>query len=324
VAPEQLAKRRKREGAMILFTFPGQGAQRPGMLHSLPDHPAVTRTLEQTCDALHDDPFTLDTAKALESTVAVQLCLLIAGVAMARFFLAHNAGPHMVAGLSIGAYPAAVIAGALGYSDAVRLVAQRGKLMESAYPRGYGMTAIVGLDRYQLEPLIARIHTPAAPVYLANLNTDRQLVIAGADDAMLLVMRLALGHGAAKVERLAVGVPSHCELFDAAAVEMRAAFSRVAVQRPQLTYLSSSIARAVFEPGSISDDLANNMARQVHWFDTARLAWERGARLALEMPSGSVLTNLTASIFTDGQALCCDNNRIDTLLALLSREQAQL
>jgi len=137
-------------------------------------------------------------------------------------------------------------------------------------------------------------------------------------------MRLALGQGATKVERLAIGVPSHCELFDAAALEMKAAFAGVTVQRPRLTYLSSGIARAVFEPGSIADDLANNMARQVHWFETARLAWERGARLALEMPSGSVLTNLTAPVFTDGQVVCCDNNRIDTLLALLSREQAQL
>ncbi|WP_211461692.1 malonate decarboxylase subunit epsilon [Collimonas silvisoli] len=309
---------------MILFTFPGQGAQRPGMLHALPDHPAVIRTLDETSDALHDDPLNLDTLKAFESTVAVQLCLLIAGVAMARFFIAHDAGPHMVAGLSIGAYPAAVTAGALDYADAVRLVARRGQLMENAYPHGYGMAAIVGLDRSQLEPLIARVHSPAAPVYLANLNANRQLVIAGADEPMRLVMRLALGQGATKAERLAVGVPSHCELFDAAAVEMRAAFSRVAVQRPQLTYLSSSIARALFEPRSIAYDLANNMARQVHWFETARLAWERGARLALEMPSGSVLTNLTAPVFTDGQALCCDNNRIDTLLALLSREQAQL
>ncbi|HTD04101.1 malonate decarboxylase subunit epsilon [Undibacterium sp.] len=308
---------------MILFTFPGQGAQRPGMLHSLPDHPAVTRTLEETLDALHDDPLNLDTSKALESTIAVQLCLLVAGVAMGRFFVAHNVGPHMVAGLSIGAYPAAVIAGVLEYPDAVRLVALRGQLMESAYPCGYGMAAIVGLDRYQLEPLIAHVHTPAAPVYLANLNASRQLVIAGADEAMGLVMRLALGQGATKAERLAVGVPSHCELFDAAAVEMRTAFLEVAVRRPNLAYLSSSIARALFEPESIADDLANNMARQVHWFETARLAWERGARLALEMPSGSVLTNLTAPVFTDGQTVCCDNNRIDTLLALLSREQAQ-
>jgi malonate decarboxylase epsilon subunit len=308
---------------MILFTFPGQGAQRPGMLHSLPDHPAVARTLDETFDALRDDPLTLDTAKALESTVAVQLCLLVAGVAMARFFVAHKVGPHMVAGLSIGAYPAAVIAGALEYADAVRLVARRGQLMESAYPHGYGMAAIVGLDRYQLEPLIARVHTPAAPVYLANLNANRQLVIAGADEPMRLVMRLALGQGATRVERLAVSVPSHCELFDSAAVEMRAAFAGVTVHRPQSTYLSSGIARALFEPGIIADDLANNMARQVHWFETARLAWERGARLALEMPSGSVLTNLTAPVFADGQAFCCDNNRIDTLLALLSREQAQ-
>ena len=102
---------------------------------------------------------------------------------------------------------------------------------------------------------------------------------------------------------------------------MRAAFDGVAVQRPHLGYLSSNAARALADPGLLADDLAGNMARQVHWGDTVRLAWERGARLALEMPSGSVLTNLTGPVFENGLALCCDNNRLDTLLSLIARER---
>jgi malonate decarboxylase epsilon subunit len=293
------------------------------MLHSLPDHAEVTRTLDETCDALGDDPLRLDTAEALESTAAVQLCLLLAGVAMGRVLIAHHAHPDMVAGLSIGAYPAAVIAGALDYPDAVRLVARRGRLMESAYPNGYGMAAIVGIDRYRLEPLIAQIHSAATPVYLANLNAERQMVIAGADGALHSVMRLALEHGATKTQRLAVSVPSHCELFDAAAAEMTAAISGVALRRPQLAYLSSSVARPLFDPARIADDLANNMARQVHWYDTARLAWERGARLAVEMPSGSALTGLTCPVFVDGVTVCCDDNRLETLISLVTRERVE-
>lgn len=71
----------------ILFTFPGQGAQRTGMLHALPRVPEVQHTLEQTANVLGTDPLLLDTATALTSTYAVQLCLLIAGVAMARVLL---------------------------------------------------------------------------------------------------------------------------------------------------------------------------------------------------------------------------------------------
>src|SRR5438552_681989 len=123
--------------------------------------------------------------------------------------------------------------------------------------------------------------------------------------AMQTVMQRAVERGATKVERFAVSVPSHCALFDAAAAQMVEAFLDVRVQRPSLTYLSSNAARALFEPARVADDLANNMARQVHWSETAHLAWERGARLALEMPSGSVLTQLTAPIFTDGLAVSC-------------------
>ena len=305
----------------VLFTFPGQGAQRPGMLHMLPDHPETSRTIAETVDALGEDPLQLDTADAFSSSFAVQICLLLAGVAMARVLAAHDARPDMVAGLSIGAYPAAVVAGVLDYADAVRLVARRGKLMDSRYPEGYGMAAIIGLDQGQLEPLIARVHGRATPVYLANLNATRQFVIAGAIEALQMVMAMALPQGATKAERLAVTVPSHCELFNDEATAMRVAFRSIALRRPQLMYLSSSAARALSDPQRIGDDLADNLARQVHWHDTARLAWERGARLAVEMPSGTVLTNLTAPVFVDGQAISCDNTNLDTVAALIARER---
>ena len=305
----------------VLFTFPGQGAQYPGMLHALPDDAAVVATLAEAAVVLGRDPLALDTAAALASTRAVQLCLLIAGVAMARSLGARGALPDMVAGFSIGEYAAAVVAGALDFTDALRLVERRGQLMEQAYPAGYGMAAIIGLDLAQLDPLLARVHGAATPVYVANLNAPRQIAIAGSEPALQAVMALALAHGASKTKRLAVSVPSHCPLLDGAALDLRAAFDGVTVRRPLLVYLSSSAARALFDPARIRDSLAANMAQRVQWTATARLAWERGARLAVEMPPGSVLTRLTALDFTDGVAVCCDGNRGDSLLALVERER---
>lgn len=306
----------------VLFTFPGQGAQRPGMLHSLPDHPETRRTLDEADVVLDLESMSLDTPEALTSSGAVQLCLLIAGVATARALIARDAGPHLVAGLSIGAYAAAVIAGSLEFADALRLVTKRGQLMECAYPSGYGMAAVVGLDRGQIEALLARVHSPETPVYLANINAERQMVISGADPALACVIALALANGATKVERLAVNVPSHCPLLEAAAGKMAVAVRRVSISPPALIYLSSNTARAIFEATRIADDLAGNMARPVFWCDTARQAWERGARLAVEMPSGTVLTRLSEAIFADGLAICYENSSIDDLEALISRERA--
>jgi malonate decarboxylase epsilon subunit len=303
----------------VLFTFPGQGAQKPGMLHALPDHPEAARTLAEASTALGRDVTALDSEHALRSTVAVQLCLLAAGVAMARVLAAHEARPRMVAGLSIGAWPAAVVAGVLDFPDAVRLVELRARLMEDAYPAGYGMTAITGLTARQVEALLA---SGRGPVYLANLNAERQLVISGEDAAMDAVAALALAHGALRAERLAVPVPSHCALLAGQAQQLAAAMEGLAPRRPQLTYISSSAGRALFDGRRILADLAANMSVPVLWADTLRHAWERGARLALEMPSGSVLTRLATPVFSDGLALCCDGSRLDTIVATVTRAGA--
>ncbi|MFS2028281.1 malonate decarboxylase subunit epsilon [Massilia sp. CT11-137] len=303
----------------VLFTFPGQGAQKAGMLHVLPVHAETDRTLAEATQALGRDILAQDSAEALRSTVAVQLSLLVAGVAMARVLAALGAAPQMVAGLSIGAWPAAVVAGVLDFSDAVRLVELRARLMEDAYPGGYGMTAIGGLTRQQLEPLLARAH---GPVYLANLNAPRQLVVSGSAPALDAVAALALAHGATRAKRLAVPVPSHSPLLDDQARTLACACDQVPRKRPRITYISSSAARALFDADRIMADLAANMARPVLWADTLRHAWERGARTALEMPSGAVLTRLALEAdFGAGIALCADGNRLDTLVQAARENQ---
>ena len=292
-----------------LLVFPGQGAQRTGMLQGLPAH-----VLEEASDALGEDASLLDSAQALASTRAVQLCLLITGVAHARQ-LQHT--PGYVAGLSIGAYPAAVIAGALAFADAVKLVSLRGELMQNAYPQGYGMTAIIGPQLSTVETLLAEIHSAQTPVYLANINADNQTVIAGSDDAMQRVAQRIKGNGVAK--RLAVSVPSHCVLLNEPAEALAQAF--VTLKSPRITYLSSTRARPIHNPEQLRDDLAFNMCRIVDWRGTVQSAYERGVRLQIELPPGAVLTGLSRRVFEQGSAIAYEGARLDTLQALLQEEE---
>ncbi|MCQ4347491.1 malonate decarboxylase subunit epsilon [Pseudomonas stutzeri] len=303
-----------------LFAFPGQGAQQPGMLHQLPDAPEVAACLREASAVLDEDVLALDSEKALRSTRAVQLCLLLAGVSCARLLLARGARPDYVAGLSIGAWAAAVTAGALAFGDAVRLVALRGELMERAWPSGYGMTAIMGLERSTVEALLAEVHGVDSPVFLANVNAANQLVIAGSEAAMAAVGERARALGAGAVKRLAVSVPSHCALLDAPAAQLAAAFAQVELRRPALRYLSSSSARLVMEPSALRDDLAFNMCRLVDWQGTLRNAWERGARLHIEMPPGTVLSGLARRVMRQGTVAAFQGARLDTLVALLREE----
>ncbi len=300
-----------------LWAFPGQGAQQPGMLHALPQAAVVQTCIEQASAALGEDVRLLDSGEALQGTRAVQLCLLIAGVAAARLLIERGHRPDHVAGLSIGAYAAAVVADALDFGDAVRLVALRGELMQRAYPEGYGMTAILGLDLASVEQLLSEA---AGPVYLANINAANQLVIAGSEAAMAALAERARTLGAGAAKRLAMSVPSHCELLAAPAAELAAAFAEVEMRAPQVRYLSSSSARLIREPDILRDDLARNMSRVVDWHATLGTAFERGVRLHLELPPGSVLSGLARRVFEGGQVLAFAGSRLDTLDALLRQE----
>ncbi len=209
----------------VLFAYPGQGAQRPGMLAALPDEPPVRACLEQAADCLGQAPAELESAEALRGTRAVQLCLLIAGVAASRLLETRGHRPGLVAGLSIGAYPAAVVAGALDFDDALRLVALRGELMQAAWPEGYGMSAILGLEQAQLEALILAVRREHPPLYLANVNAERQLVVAGSEAALAALAERARAAGASAAKRLAVSVPSHCALLDEPAARLAEDFA---------------------------------------------------------------------------------------------------
>lgn len=305
----------------ILLTFPGQGAQVADMLHQLPDNAITQQLLSQASTQLGQDVLALDTAQALQKTQAVQLCLLIAGVAYARELQQCGISADFVSGLSIGAFPAAVIAGVLSFQDAVRLVALRGQLMEDAYPEGYGLAAIVGLPLSKVEMLIAQVNSAEFPIYLANINAEDQLVIAGSREAMQQVMALAKTAGAAKARSLAVSVPSHCALLAQPAKQLAQAMQQVTVHRPQIAYLSGSSGRVLWQPERIAADLAFNMAHTVHWHEAMVAAYERGVRLAIEMPPGAVLTGLTKKVMEQGEALSRCQLGLKAVCGIVARYQ---
>ncbi|MFS8978320.1 malonate decarboxylase subunit epsilon [Cupriavidus necator] len=307
----------------ILLTFPGQGTQRPDMLKDLPAHPAVAAVLAEAEAVLQVAVEEMDSSASLQSTVWTQLCLLTAGVAMTRCLAAHDASADAVAGLSIGAYAAAVSAGVLSFADALRLVRLRGELMEQAYPHGYGMTAIIGLDERRLEPLVAQVCTPQQPVYLANFNAPTQIVIAGKLSALAEVSALALAAGAQAAKPVAIHVPSHCPLLDAAARTLGDAIQDVPLSPPTQRYFSASKARELRDPRKIGEDLARNMATPVRWHETMLLARATGARLVVEAPPGDVLTRLAQPVFADGMALACDRTRVDSIAAIMRRERGE-
>ena len=302
-----------------LWVYPGQGVQKPNMLHDLPQNDVTQHYLDRASQALGQDVLTLDTSAALQSTRAVQMCLLIAGVVSSQLMLQKQLKPDDVAGLSIGAWAAAVIADVLSFEDAVRLVALRGELMQTAYPTGYGMTAIIGASRTQVEHWVNQVQQQSEQVYVANINAANQIVISGANAAMQNVVNLAQQQGVL-AKRLQVSVPSHCELLEQQAQTLAQAMQEVEFKTAKIRYLSSSTARLMMSATQIRQDLAGNMACIVEWESTVQAAWERGVRLQLELLPGTVLTGLARRIFKEGSVMAFQGTRLDNIMIAMQQQ----
>jgi len=285
------------------FLFPGQGSQVPGMLHRLPDHPAIRQTLDEVSESLGENVRELDSETALASTVSVQLALLASGVSVARALITEGATPEAVAGMSAGAFAAAVTAGVLCLSDGVRLVKQRAEMMVELYPEGYGLGAIVGLDEGQVSTLVQKVFSERTPVYVANINAPFQIVIAGSNEGMNQVLEAARQSGARKAVRLDVSEPSHCPLLEPVADALRKTMQSIHFQTPKLIYVGNVTGRALRSAEAISQDLASNIAHGVRWYDATTVLAELGCRLFLEMPPGHVLSELGRGTFPNVRTL---------------------
>jgi malonate decarboxylase epsilon subunit len=304
----------------VAFLFPGQGAQSAGLLHRLPQHAEVSRTIEEASRLLGRDVAALDNAEALRSTAAVQEALLIAGVATARALVAEHVSPAAVAGMSIGAFGAAVACGTLSFDDALPLVRLRGELMESAFPSGFGLAAIEGLDEMGLEGIVDRIRTTEMPVYISNINAPRQIVVAGSDSALAAVMAQARQQGARRAQRLAVSVPSHCPLLQPIADRLTQAMTMLTLRTPTMPYISNRGGRALYAAAAIGQDLATSIAHPVRWYSALEVIRELGATIFIEMAPGDVSTNLVTELLPGVRAVSIADHGLRYATVVAARE----
>jgi hypothetical protein len=190
---------------VIAFLFPGQGAQEVGMGRALSEtHPVARETFDEANEILGYDLAAICFEGPIERLTATEVCqpaLVTASVAAWR--VAGEAGlrAELVMGHSLGEYSALVAAGSMGFSDAVRIVAERGAAMEEAAAATSGtMAAVLGPTDAEVEALCAEI----GDCWPANYNCPGQVVVSGTTPAIERLLGLAAERGA-KAVRLAVG-----------------------------------------------------------------------------------------------------------------------
>ena len=289
------------------YVFPGQGSQSVGMMTEWGEHQAVVNDVYAAASAaLGYDLWSVTSqgpAEQLNQTEVTQPAMLCAGVASWRIASQQLeiSSAAMMAGHSLGEYSALVCAGSLDLGDAVKLVARRGQLMQTAVKAGEGaMAAIIGLDDAAVREACARVSNGI--VEAVNFNAPGQVVIAGAAVAVETAMANAKELGARRALPLPVSVPSHCSLMRDAATQLAAELETVNIDMPQVAVIHNHGASVASSVDEIRERLKMQLYNPVEWVASVQAMHGQGIEVLIECGPGKVLTGLARRIEKSLQA----------------------
>ena len=296
--------------------FPGQGSQSLGMLADLYNkHTEVKDVFTEASSVLGYDLWDLSQTGPIEklnTTEYTQPVLLAAGYAVWQVFCKHtDQRPELLAGHSLGEYSALAAAGAISFSDAIKLVAARGRFMQESVPANTGaMAAVLGLDNDKIKHIIANLDLNSgedSTVELANLNAIGQTVIAGHKHSVLSCVDALKNNGAKIVKLLDVSVPSHCSLMQTAAENLNNLLDSVEISSPKIKVIHNYSIESYNSPEDIKQALVKQLTMPVRWVETVQEFSKSGIKYIYEFGPGSVLTKLTKRIDKSIKSISIDN-----------------
>ncbi len=287
-------------GRKYSYVFPGQGSQSVGMGRDLFDGSAAARAVFEEADdslgfglsrVIFDGP-----AEELQDTINSQPAIMAVSIACYRAweeYLGHRTPwPFSVAGHSLGEYTSLVVAGVISFADGLRLVRERGRLMQQASVDHPGsMAAILGLEETALEHICAE-----TGVELANINCDDQIVVSGDKRALAWAMDLASARGAKKTIPLSVSGAFHSSLMGQAQRGLTDAISAMEFHDPQVAIIANLSGEPLTTAAEVRRELIEGLCHCVQWRDSVQFMVQSGVSQFVEFGPSRVLSGLIKRI----------------------------
>jgi len=292
----------------ISLVFPGQGSQSVGMLDdfSLEEissiKPALTELPFDLLDIIQNNPEDL-----LNQTSITQPALLATSYLHYKKFLTlTDTRPDIMAGHSLGEYSALVAADSIKLNNAISLVHKRGLLMESS-EKG-SMFAILNLDLSLVKDICNEVSVSTGLIVSpANINSPNQIVIAGNEEAALIVADRCKEAGAKRCIQLKVGAASHCMLMKAASESLLSELSAIHFNELSIPIIHNYDVSIELSCKNVVDKLTSQLTCPVKWIDTMNLIKEFNG-IIIECGPGRVLSGLAKANGLDNILSTASNN----------------
>jgi [acyl-carrier-protein] S-malonyltransferase len=288
------------ELSKVAYVFPGQGSQSTGMgLDVYKNYPSAKEVFDGADAALGFPLSRLcfgGPEEELRKTHNVQPAILVVSIACLKALeetaIVNFPSPAFVAGHSLGEYTALVAAGALGLSDAVLLVRERGRLMyEAGLTNPGSMLAVIGLDEETVTDICLQSGTE-----ISNINCPGQIVVSGAVQALAEANRLAKERGARVLIPLKVSGAFHSALMEPIMAEFSRVVADVKLQPPVIPVIANVTARPLTDIDSIKEEMVRQLRNCIQWQGSVEYMMHSGVTAFYEIGPGRVLSGLIRRI----------------------------
>ncbi|MBK1834407.1 ACP S-malonyltransferase [Roseibacillus ishigakijimensis] len=281
-----------------VLLFAGQGAQKVGMGQDLMEASPIASDLFAQADEVLGRKLSeilfAGPEEELTKTANCQPALFVHGLAMWAILkdACPDLNPVAAAGLSLGEMTAHTAAGSFSFEEGLRVVAQRGKLMDEACAETEGaMAAMVGGDEAAVRELAAE-----ADVDVANLNAPGQIVLSGTVAGIDQAVAGAKARKIKLAKKLKVAGAYHSRLMANAEAKLGPVLAEAQIQSPKFPVVSNYRAEAVTDPAAIRETLQKQVTGSVRWVESMQLLRSEGNELFIELGPGKVLAGLMPRI----------------------------
>jgi len=287
---------------MKALLFPGQGVQKIGMLDEIiSSNSEIHDFLAKASEGLDFDLIKLIASgpeEKLNLTEYAQPAILASSIAIIRA-KKLNSNITVTAGLSLGEYSALVFANCLKFSDALKLVNVRGRLMQNAVPEGTaGMLVILNMDLNEVYKMIDSVNSSGEEINFSTDNAEGVSVLAGKNSSIDACKKYIEDNNfrRVKTQMVQMSVPSHCSLLSEAQAELEKLLNSMEFKSPKIPVIPNVLAKPTNNPDEIKNALVTQLTSTVRWRETLLFLTENKIQEIIDAGPGKTIVNMARKL----------------------------